>query len=146
MFRINNKGCPITESTAIQTQPKRRLTVLYRVSVRVSNASPTTKPASTNINTSTNFVIQIFLKESHIMNKHEIGWNINCQHLPHFWNVKDGLRINLLLVNRLMLSTCQLYRAHGDDFQTASLFIDWVSYKTGKMYDYLLTWGERRRV
>lgn len=73
MFRINNKGCPNTESTAIQIQPKRRLTVLYGVSVRVSNASPTTKPAFANINTSTNFVIQIFLGESHIMNKHEMG-------------------------------------------------------------------------
>ena len=119
MFRINNKGCSNKESTAIQIQPKRRLTVLYSVSVRLSKASATTTPASANINTSTNFVKRIFLGESHIMYKHEIGLNIYCQYMPYFWNVKDGLRINLLLVNRLQLNTCQLYRAHGDDFQTS---------------------------
>jgi hypothetical protein len=67
-----------TESTAIQIHPKRRLTVLYSVSVRLSNASPTTKPAAANISTGTNFIIRIFLVESHIMNKHEIWRNINC--------------------------------------------------------------------
>jgi len=38
--------------------------------------------------------------------------------MTYFWNDKDGLRINLLLVNRLQLSTCQLYRANEDEFQT----------------------------